>query len=124
MRYNKCVDIRLSEHGVYRTEYHIVWIPKYRHQILNHGVRAYLVKLFPKVLAMMPGCEIVGYNIQVDHIHMVIIIPPKYAVSDVVGRLKGVTSSKMRKKFSWLKNTYWKENIVWSPGYFVSPFGD
>ena len=72
---------------------------------------------------MMPGCEIVGHNIQVDHIHMVIIIPPKYAVSDVVGRLKGVTSSKMRKKFNWLKNTYWKENIVWSPGYFVSTVG-
>ena len=44
-------------------------------------------------------------------------------MSDVVGRLKGVTSSKMRKKFSWLKNIYWKETIVWSPGYFASTVG-
>ena len=51
------------------------------------------------------------------------IILPKYAVSDVIGRIKGKTSSKLRKKFAWLKKTYWKENIVWSAGYFVSTVG-
>ena len=71
----------------------------------------------------MPGCEIIEKNIQVDHIHLLMIIPPKYAVSDVVGQIKGVTSSNLRKKFSWLKKVYWKENIVWSPGYFVSTVG-
>ena len=60
------------------------------------------------------------YNILV---HMVMIIPPKYSVSDVIGRIKGVTGSQLRKKFSWLKGVYWKENIVWSPGYFVSTVG-
>jgi len=104
-------------------EYHIVWIPKYRRRILNPGVSDYLVKLFPKALALMPGCEIVEHSIQVDHIHLVVVIPPKYAVSDVVGRIKGVTSSRMREKFGWLKKIYWKENIVWSPGYFVSTVG-
>ena len=117
------MDVRLSGHGVYRTEYHIVWIPKYRRRILNPGVSDYLVKLFPKALALMPGCEIVEHSIQVDHIHLVVVIPPKYAVSDVVGRIKGVTSSRMREKFGWLKKIYWKENIVWSPGYFVSTVG-
>ena len=78
---------------------------------------------FPKALRKMPGCEIVSYNMQVDHIHMVIIIPPKYSVSEVVGRLKGQTASGLRKKFGWLKEVYWKENIVWSPGYFVSTVG-
>ncbi len=71
----------------------------------------------------MPGCEIVESNIQVDHIHMIMIIPPKYAVSDVVGRLKGMTASGLRKKFGWLKKVFWKENVVWSPGYFVSTVG-
>ncbi len=101
----------------------MVWIPKYRHHILNPGVKAYLVKLFPKVLEQMPGCEIVKHNIQPDHIHMVMIIPPKYAVSDVVGKMKGMTSSELRKKFGWLKNRYWRENVVWSPGFFVSTIG-
>ena len=117
------MEIRLSGHGAYRTEYHVVWIPKYRHRILNPGVRGYLITLFPKVLAAMPGCEIVEYNILDDHIHMVIIIPPKYSVSDVIGRMKGMTSNKLRKKFSWLKKVYWKEDVVWSPGYFVSTVG-
>ena len=71
----------------------------------------------------MPGCEIVSYNMQVDHIHMVMIIPPKYSVSEVVGRLKGQTASRLRKKFGWLKKVYWKENVVWSLGYFVSTVG-
>ena len=117
------MEIRLSGHTAYRTEYHIVWIPKYRHHILNPGVKAYLEKLFPRVLEEMPGCEIVRYNIQPDHIHMVMIIPPKYAVSDVVGKMKGMTSSELRKKFGWLKNRYWRENVVWSPGFFVSTVG-
>ena len=71
----------------------------------------------------MPGCEIVEQNIQVDHIHTVMIIPPKYAVSDVIGRLKAQTAGQLRKKFEWLARVYWNENIVWSPGYFVSTVG-
>ncbi len=65
-----------------------------------------------------PG-EIVSYNMQVNYIHMAMIIPSKYSVSEVVGRLKGQTASRLRKKFGWLKKVYWKENVVWSPGYFV-----
>ena len=87
------METRFSGHSVYQAEYHIVWITKYRRRILNLGVEAYLDRLLPKVLNTMPGCEIMKYNIQVDHIHMVMIIPPKYAVSDVVGRIKGITAS-------------------------------
>lgn len=114
---------RFSNHGVYRTEYHIAWIPKYRRRILNPGVAGYLRKIFPKILGEMPGCEIVEKNIQVDHIHVVMIIPPKYAVSAVIGRLKSQTASALREKFPWMGKVYWKENLVWSPGYFVSTVG-
>ena len=72
---------------------------------------------------MVPGCEILEISVQPEHLHVVMIIPPKYAVSDVIGRLKGVTSSHLRKKFPWLGKVYWKENIVWSRGYFVSTVG-
>ena len=51
------------------------------------------------------------------------IIPPKYAVSDVVKKIKGVTSKNLRKKLDWLKKVYWKEGVVWSPGYYVSTIG-
>ena len=117
------MEIRLSGHSAYRTEYHVVWIPKARRRILNPGVRGYLKKLFPKLLEELPGCEIVEQNIQPDHIHTVMVIPPRYAVSDVIGRLKQETASVLRKKFPWLSQVYWKEEVVWSPGYFVSTVG-
>lgn len=58
-----------------------------------------------------------------DHIHLVMIIPPKYSSSDVVAQIKSQSSSEIRKKFPWLKKVYWKENIVWSPGFFLSTVG-
>ena len=117
------MEMRHSGHAVYRTEYHIIWIPKYRRRILNPGVKGYLARMLPKVIGTMPGCEIIKCNIQVDHIHLVMVIPPKYAVSDVIGRMKGMTASRIREKFEWLKKVYWQENVVWSTGYFVTTIG-
>jgi len=71
----------------------------------------------------MVGCEVEELNVQEDHLHMVMIIPPKYAVSDVVAAMKSKTASYMRRKFKWLEGVYWKENVAWSPGYFVSTVG-
>jgi Transposase and inactivated derivatives len=118
------MQLRHSGHSVYKTEYHITWIPKYRRRILNRGVAGYLSKLFPKILKQMPGVEIVEKNIQVDHIHLVMIIPPKYAIADVILKIKHYTAEKLRKKFAFLQKVYWKEQIVWSEGYFVSSVGD
>ena len=101
----------------------MVWIPKYRRRLLNPGIAGYLSKLFPKLLQDLPGCEIIEQNIQEDHIHTVMVIPPRYAVSEVIGRLKAQTASRLREKFAWIGEVYWRENIVWSPGYFVSTVG-
>lgn len=66
--------------------------------------------------------EVVG--MEVDHVHLVMIIPPTvYVVSKVTGRIKQFTSSKLRKKFPWIKKVYWEEPVVWSPGYYVSTVG-
>ena len=80
-------------------------------------------KLFPRVMRSMPGCEIVERNMQVDRIHVLMVIPLKYAVSDVIGEMKQYTAGKLREKFAWLEKVYWKERVVWSPGYFVSTVG-
>lgn len=117
------MENRISGHSVYRTEYQVVWIPKYRRKILNPGVKEYLTEIWPKILKEMPGVEIVEQNIQVDHIHTVMIISPKYPVSEVIGRIKCKSASRLRKKFQWLEKVYWEENIVWSAGYFVSTVG-
>ena len=86
-------------------------------------MKGYISKLFPKILREMAGVEIVKINMKVDHIHTTMIISPKYAVSELIGRIKGRSSSMLRKKFTWLGKVYWKEDIVWSPGYFVSTVG-
>jgi putative transposase len=65
----------------------------------------------------------VEHSVQVDHIHMLLVIPPKYAVSAVIGQMKQYTASRLRKKFAWLEKVYWNEPVVWSPGYFVSMVG-
>jgi putative transposase len=114
---------RLSGHTAYKTEYHVVWVTKYRKPVLDTEIQKYLSRLFPLVIAMMPGCEIVEYKMLVNHVHLVIVIPPKYAVKDVVGRLKSITSSRLRSRFRELEKLYWKDNVIWSPGYFVASVG-
>lgn len=71
----------------------------------------------------MPGTTIETIGFDEDHVHFVMIIPPKYAIADVMAQLKSQSASRMRKKFAWLSKVYWKENIIWSPGYFVSSIG-
>ena len=71
----------------------------------------------------MAGVQIVEKNVQVDHVHIILVIPPKYRVSDVVAEIKQYTAAWMRKKFAFMKKVYWKEQVLWSPGYFVSTVG-
>ena len=117
------MEVRISAHCAYKLQYHVVWVCKYRRRILKSGVKEYLGKVLYGLLRSMPGVEIEMIGFDYDHLHMVMIIPPKYAISDVMGRLKSQSSSRMRKKFKWLEKVYWKENIMWSPGYFVSSVG-
>ena len=71
----------------------------------------------------MPGMSLETIGFDQDHLHMVMVIPPKYAIAEVMGILKSQSASYLRKKYPFLKQVYWKENIVWSPGYFVSSIG-
>jgi len=100
-----------------------VWSCKYRRRILKPGVCVYLRRVLPKLLRSIPGVKIETIGFGGDHLHMVMVIPPKYSVASVMGRLKSQSSSQLRKAFGWLSKVYWKDNIVWSPGYFVSSVG-
>lgn len=75
------------------------------------------------MLRSTPGVEVETIGFDKDHMHMVMIIPPKYSIAEIMGNLKSRLSNKLRKFFKWLEKVYWKENIVWSPGYFVSSVG-
>ena len=86
-------------------------------------IKSVFKQTFPKVMREMPGCEIIEMNIQLEHVHMLMVIPPKYAVSEVIGEIKQYTANQVRKKFAWLDRVYWKETVLWSPGYYVSTVG-
>ena len=112
-----------TAHSVYQLQYHVVWVCKYRRRILNPGVCSYLRKILPELTQDIPGVKIETIGFDQDHLHMVIVVPPKFSIAEVMGRMKSQSSSQMRKTFKFLKKVYWKENIVWSPGYFVSSVG-
>ena len=115
-------DYQSLNHTQWECKYHVVFIPKCRRKVLYKSLRQHLGEVF-KQLAEQRESRIEQGHLQADHVHMMISIPPKYAVSDVIGRLKGRSASLLRKQFQWLERVYWKENIVWSPGYFVSTVG-
>ena len=117
------MEVIQTAHSVYSLQYHVVWVSKYRRRILKPGVCTYLQKVLPKLLRSMPGVTIEAIGFDQDHLHMVMVIPPKYSISSVMGKLKSRSASEMRKSFSWLAKVYWKENLVWSPGYFFSSVG-
>lgn len=111
--YDVCMtEVRLSQHCAYRLQYHVVWVCKYRRKILKPSVRDYLKKVLFGLLRSIPGVEIELIGFDGDHLHMV--IPPKYSISEVMGRLKSQSSSRVHKKFKWLAKTYWKENIAYA----------
>ena len=117
------MEVIKSVHSVYQLQYHVVWVCKYRRRILNPAVCSYIRKMMPKLLRSMPGVTVETIGFDRDHLHMVMIIPPKYSISSVMSQLKSQSASYLRKCFKWLGKVYWKENVVWSPGYFISSIG-
>ncbi len=116
------MEIRQSAHGAYHHQYHIVWIPKYRKRVLKGDLKQFVERRLWDVEAYHPEVEIQNYSIQVDHVHLIMVIPPKYAVSAIVGKIKANTSRAIRKEFEWIKKIYW-QNEFWSPGFFSSTVG-
>ena len=115
------MEIRYSAHGAYNHQYHIVWIPKYRKRVLKGEIKEYLKEGLKEIEKFLPEVEVKKFNIQEDHVHMVVVIPPKYSVSGVVGKMKANTSRGIRRRFD-LKDVYWG-NVFWSIGFFSSTVG-
>ena len=84
-------DIKSLEHTKYRCQYHIVFAPKYRRQIIYREIKADIGYIL-RELCNRKGIEIIEAEACPDHIHMLLSIPPKYSVSDVMGYLKGKSS--------------------------------
>jgi putative transposase len=108
-------------HAVWQCKYHVVWCPKYRYQILR-GELGKTVRDIIRQLCEWKKIEILEGNIQIDHIHLVLEIPPKYSISEAVGFLKGKSAIKLFDFHLELKRRYWGRHF-WAKGYCVSTVG-
>ena len=117
------MKFRKSTHAIYKTEYHLVWIPRYRRKVFVQGVKEYAEKLLSHIPELDPDIEVVKLNVQVDHVHMVVVIPPKYAVARVVQYIKSRSGKELKAKFPFLKKVYFSRGGIWSRGYCVSCIG-
>ncbi len=112
---------RLS-HVLWSCQYHIVWVPKYRFRILSGEISKELYKTI-QVYCGRLGCEVIELNIQNDHVHLLVKVPPKVSISSLMGTVKGKTAIQIFHCFPGLKKKPYWGNHFWARGYCVDTVG-
>ena len=114
------MEIKVQAHVAYQIQYHVVWISKRRRKLFTDGIKDYLDKTIRSVVIdRYPDVYVHELNIQIDHVHALLEIPPKYCVGTVIGHIKGATSRLMRMHFDLLRHA----RELWGDGYYVSTVG-
>jgi putative transposase len=108
-------------HSKWECKYHVVFIPKGRRKALYGQLRVHLGEVF-RTLARQKECRIEEGHLMPDHVHMMISIPPKYAVSQVVGFIKGKSAIHLARVYGERKRSFVGQHF-WARGYFVSTIG-
>jgi putative transposase len=108
-------------HSKWDCKYHIVWIPKYRRKALYGHIRQHLGEVI-RELARQRESQVLEGHVCSDHIHVYIAIPPKYAVAQVVGYIKGKSAIHIARRFGGRSRNFTGEHF-WARGYFVSTVG-
>ena len=114
-------DTRSLSHTKWECKYHITWIPKCRKKELYGDLRNYLGEAF-HALARQRECEILEGHLMPDHAHMLISIPPKYSVSQVIGFIKGKSAIHIARECFGRKRNFTGQSF-WARGYHVSTVG-
>ena len=114
-------NIESLNHAKWDCKYHIVFIPKGRRKVLYGQLRKDLGAVF-RELALHKESRIEEGHLMVDHVHMMVAIPPKYAVSNVVGYIKGKSAIHLARVYSERKRNFAGQSF-WARGYFVSTVG-
>jgi len=109
-------------HTIWYCQYHIVWVPKYRFRVLTGKVGQEVERCI-RIFSEQQGCEVRELNVQIDHVHLLVLIPPKVSVSGYVGTVKGRTAIRVLNKFRKLKEKPYWGNHFWSRGYCVDTVG-
>ena len=114
-------DINSLDHTTWRCQYHVVFAPKYRRLEIYGAIKADIGKILRQV-CQQKGVEIIEAEACPDHIHMLISIPPKYSVAQIMGYLKGKSSLMIFDRHANLKYKYGNRHF-WARGYYVDTVG-
>ena len=114
-------DLESLSHSKWECKYHVVFIPKCRRKTLYEQLRKYLGPVFRR-LAEQKESRIEEGHLMMDHVHMLLSIPPKYAVSQVVGFIKGKSAIHLARVYGENRRNFTGQNF-WARGYFVSTVG-
>jgi len=112
---------RLS-HSVWLCTYHIVFCPKYRYTVLEGKIEVFVRNQLYRLCGQKDQVTIDEINIQPDHVHLIISIPPKYSISEMMGYLKGKVAIRLFEHQKELSRRYWGKHF-WTRGYCVSTVG-
>ena len=107
---------------LWHCQYHIIWVPKYRYRMLE-GQIATEVSNCIRAFSEQKHADIVELNVQIDHVHLLVKVPPKVSISDYVGTIKGRTAIRVLNKFKQLKKKSYWGNHLWARGYCVDTVG-
>ena len=114
--------IQSLSHSTYQHQYHIVWGTKYRRKYLKEYVKAELLQIMFDTVKKYPTLHIEAINVDQDHIHLQIEIPPNVSIAVVVKTLKQHSSIRLKRKFKFIREMY-IDGSIWSVGYFSSTIG-
>ena len=113
---------RKTSHVLWHCQYHIVWVPKYRFRVLTGPIAQEVYECI-QVFCGQLGSEVIELNVQVDHVHLLVMNPPKVRLSTLMGILKGRSAIQVFKKFPYLKQRPYWGNHFWAQGYCVDTVG-
>ena len=113
---------RKLSHTIWHCHYHLVWVPKYRFRILTGNVAAEVNRCI-RAFSEQQHAEVQELNVQIDHVHLLALVPPKVSISNYVGTLKGRTAIRVFNKFRELKRKRYWGNHFWAKGYCVDTVG-
>jgi len=114
-------EYKSLNHTQWECFYHVVFIPKCRRRTLYVGLRKHLGEVFRR-LAEQKESQVEEGHLMIDHVHMMLRIPPKYAVSQVVGFIKGKSAIHLARVYAERKRSFVGQHF-WARGYFVSTVG-
>ncbi len=115
-------NIRTGRHCTFILHAHLVFVTKYRHKVFSDAHLKRMEEIMRAVCADFE-CELVEFNGENNHAHLLVNFPPKVALSKLVNSLKGVSSRRLRQEYPELVRHYWRAQRLWSGSYFAGSVG-